>query len=168
MTSRTERKVPVHLKKVSPVMRQFGLRPVAVVIAGFILTETFAPLSFPPLLQFPEKRAYCSKIKPIVVVTFGWRGPIVLPGPRLSITGIPYYSFGSCALYATGIRYFTKEFLEGALKPLCRISREEGNPIFMVVAAVLPFGRSVPYLVGSRLRSLPSLLLLITGTNSPI
>ena len=38
----------------------------------------------------------------------------------------------------------------------------------MVVAAVLPFGRSVPYLVGSRLRSLPSLLLLITGTNSPI
>ena len=30
---------------------------------------------------------------------------------------------------------------------------EEGNPIFMVVAAVLPFGRSVPYLVGSRLRS---------------
>ena len=37
----------------------------------------------------------------------------------------------------------------------------------MVVAAVLPFGRSVPYLVGSRLRSLPSLL-LITGTNSPI
>ena len=58
---------------------------------GFIETENLAcSLSLLPLLQFPEKRAYCSKIKPIVVVTFGWRGPIVLSVPRLSITGIPY------------------------------------------------------------------------------
>ena len=57
---------------------------------GFIETENLAcSLSLLPLLQFPEKRAYCSKIKPIVVVTFGWRGPIVLSVPRLSITGIP-------------------------------------------------------------------------------
>ena len=56
MTSRTERKVPVCFEKVSPLIQQFGLRRAAVGIAGFILTETFAPLSFPPLSSPPIPR----------------------------------------------------------------------------------------------------------------